>query len=332
VPAGFYYLRGGAAARMVEVGPPVRDMDIREGASPAAIIGEMGGAGGFEATGMAAGLDILHAMAADPDCLRFLSFVGATVSTGLRGVLRDMARRKMFDVIVTTCGALDHDLARSFADYNAGSFTMDDGELAGQDIHRLGSVLVPSSSYGTLIEEKMQGILGAMHASGARTVSTADIARAIGERTGEGSFLHWAAKNSIPVIVPGIMDGAVGSQVWMFCQGHPGFSLDIVRDSEALSGLVFGAKRSGALMLGGGISKHHTLWWNQYRGGLDYALYVTTAGEHDGSLSGAPVREAVSWGKVARGARQATLHAEATVALPFLYAALLERLAARPDA
>jgi deoxyhypusine synthase len=36
---------------------------------------------------------------------------------------------------------------------------------------------------------------------------------------------------------------------------------------DALSGLVFKAQKSGALMLGGGISKHHTLWWNQYREG-----------------------------------------------------------------
>ncbi len=38
--------------------------------------------------------------------------------------------------------------------------------------------------------------------------------------------------------------------------------------------------------MGGGLSKHHTLWWNQYRGGLDYAVYITTASEWDGSLSG----------------------------------------------
>ncbi len=316
---------------MVELGDAVKDISIRANSSPAGIISEMAGSGGFESINMAAGLDILHDMESDDKCLKFLSFVGATMSTGLRGIMRDMAKRRMFDVIITTCGALDHDLARSFADYNAGSFTMDDSELADQDIHRLGSVLVPASSYGTLIEEKMQGFLAAEYDSGTRSVSTADVTRIIGEHTGEDSFLHWAAKNGIPVIVPGIMDGAVGSQVWTFCQGHAEFALDIVRDSEMLSGLVFGAKRSGALMVGGGISKHHTLWWNQYRGGLDYALYVTTADEHDGSLSGAPVREAVSWGKVAKGARQATLHAEATVALPFLYAALLERMEGRRD-
>ena len=81
----------------------------------------------------------------------------------------------------------------------------------------------------------------------------------------------------IPVAVPGIMDGAVGSQVWMFSQKHPDFILDVTGDGQMLSGKVFGAKSTGALMIGGGISKHHTLWWNQYRGGLDYALYVTTA-------------------------------------------------------
>jgi deoxyhypusine synthase len=55
-------------------------------------------------------------------------------------------------------------------------------------------------------------------------------------------------------------------------------------------------------MLGGGVPKNHTLWWNQYREGLDYAVYVTTAQEFDGSSSGALVREAISWGKVTKDA------------------------------
>jgi deoxyhypusine synthase len=122
------------------------------------------------------------------------------------------------------------------------------------------------------------------------------------------------------------MDGAVGSQVWLFTQKHPDFYLNIVKDSEILSGLIFKAKKSGALILGGGISKHHTLWWNQYREGLDYALYITTAQEFDGSLSGALVREAISWGKVTQTAKQTTIHAEVTTILPFLYSALLSKL------
>ncbi|MGI0011130.1 MAG: deoxyhypusine synthase family protein, partial [Nitrosopumilaceae archaeon] len=119
---------------------------------------------------------------------------------------------------------------------------------------------------------------------------------------------------------------AVGSQIWLFTQKHIDFKLNVSADGDILSELIFKAKKSGALMIGGGISKHHTLWWNQYRDGLDYAVYITTAQEFDGSLSGALVREAISWGKVTQKAKQTTIHAEATTIFPFLYSALLSRL------
>lgn len=311
---------------MAEPGRPVRDIRISEDMKVEEIFAEMSQSGGFEAVNLSAGLDILCDMIPNKRCLRFVSFVAAVMSTGLRGIIADMMKNKWFDVAVTTCGALDHDIARHFANYNEGSFTMDDGELAGQGVHRLGSVLVPMDSYGPLIEEKVQDFLEKEYQKGARTMSTADITAMIGGHLGEDSFLYWARKNEIPVVVPGIMDGAVGSQIWMFAQKHPDFRLDMVADAELLSGRVFGAEKSGALMIGGGISKHHTLWWNQYREGLDYAVYITTAQEFDGSLSGALVREAISWGKVTTKAREVTIHAEATTVLPFLHAALLARL------
>ncbi|MFW6197193.1 MAG: deoxyhypusine synthase family protein, partial [Thermoplasmatota archaeon] len=82
----------------------------------------------------------------------------------------------------------------------------------------------------------------------------------------------------------------------------------------------FPADETGALMVGGGISKHHTIWWNQFRDGLDHAVYVTTAVEYDGSLSGARVREAVSWGKVREEADYITVEGDATVLLPLILA------------
>ncbi len=301
----------------------VKDIVIDSGSTIKDVIKQMGEAGGFQSVNVAAGLDIMESMLQDSDCTRFLSFVGATISTGLRGIIHDMIRRGWFDVVITTCGALDHDIARYFASYNKGSFTMDDYDLVDKDIHRLGNVLVPMSSYGPLIEEKIQQYLKEEYESGVRRMTTADICDMIGKNTGESSFLYAARQSGTKVVVPGIVDGSVGSQIWMFTQKHQDFMLDVSGDSEMLSSMVFKAKKSGALMIGGGISKHHTLWWNQYRGGLDYALYITTAAEFDGSLSGAPVREAVSWGKVTTQARQVTLHAEATTILPFLYSALL---------
>jgi deoxyhypusine synthase len=311
---------------MEEQSRPVKDISIKDGDDIQSIFEQLTTSGGFESRNLAEGLEILSTMINDKDCLKFLSFVAAITSTGLRGIIADMLKKKMFDVVITTCGALDHDIARYFSNYLEGSFTLDDSKLLEKNIHRLGNVLVPMESYGPIIEEKMQMFLEAAYKSGKKEMSTADITRMIGENLGEGSFLYWAYKNNIPVIVPGIVDGAVGSQIWMFTQKHSDFKLNVVADSEILSSLIFKAKKSGSLMLGGGISKHHTLWWNQYRDGLDYAVYITTAQEFDGSLSGALVREAISWGKVTQSAKQTTIHAEITTILPFLYSALLSKI------
>jgi len=283
----------------------------------------MANSGGFESRNLAEGVDILRMMIDEQNCTKFLSFVGALMSTGARGIIRDMVKNKMCDVIITTCGALDHDIARTYNKYYAGDFRMDDRMLLNKNIHRLGNVLVPMDNYGPLIEEKVQKCLQDMYNQGKRNVGTYEITDYIGSTLDKSSFLFWAHKNKIPVIVPGIVDGAVGSQVWFFYQQHKDFKIDILNDESALSDLVFKAKKSGAFMIGGGISKHHTLWWNQFRGGLDYAVYITTASEWDGSLSGALVAEAISWGKVTTKARQTTIHGEATTLLPFIYAALV---------
>jgi deoxyhypusine synthase len=311
---------------MIKPGKPVEDFSITKDMEIDKIFEQMSKSGGFESRNLADGLYALTDMIKDKNCLKFLSFVAAITSTGLRGVIKDIIKKKWFDVVITTCGALDHDIARHFSNYNQGSFTMDDAELTKQDIHRLGNVLVPMESYGPIIEEKMQSFLEEEYAKGTREMSTEDICRMIGSHLGEDSFLYWAYKNNVKVIVPGIVDGAVGSQIWMFSQKHTDFKLNIIKDSDTLAGLIFKAKKSGALMLGGGISKHHTLWWNQYRNGLDFAVYITTAQEFDGSLSGALVREAISWGKVTQDAKQTTIHGEITTVLPFLYLALLTTL------
>ncbi|MEM4057270.1 MAG: deoxyhypusine synthase family protein, partial [Thermoplasmata archaeon] len=77
---------------------------------------------------------------------------------------------------------------------------------------------------------------------------------------------------------------------------------------------------------GGGISKHHTIWWNQFKGGLDYAVYITTAEEYDGSLSGARLREAVSWGKIKAKAKYITVEGDATIILPILIGSIISKL------
>lgn len=307
----------------------VKDISIKNDSDVNAIFEQMSDSGGFVSKHLAEGLQIMCDMANDKQCFKFVSFVGSVISTGLRGVIKDMLKLKVFDAVITTCGALDHDIARNYSNYYEGDFKLDDKKLADNKIHRLGNVLVPMDSYGPLIESKIQKLLSNAYRDGKKELATYEICEMLGKSLNNSSFLHWASKNKIPVFVPGIMDGAVGSQIWLFAQKHRDFRINLVKDSDKLSELIFDAKRTGALMIGGGISKHHTLWWNQFRGGLDYAVYITTAPEYDGSLSGALVREAISWGKVKRRAKQTTIHGEATTLLPFLFAAMLKKLKIR---
>jgi deoxyhypusine synthase len=303
----------------------VEDYDFSEDMSVNELVSQMEKAWGFTAGKLAAGVNILQSMVKTRGCVKFLSFTGNLVATGARGALRELVKRKLADVVVTTCGTLDHDVARSWKKYYRGSFVMNDARLHEENINRLGNVLVPNESYGIIIEQKMQSLLQDLWKEGIREVSSSQLCREIGKRIcNEGSILYWAAKNNIPVYVPGITDGAVGYQTWLFSQDHD-FKLNLLKDCGELNEIVFGAKKSGALIIGGGISKHHTIWWNQFKDGLDYVVYISTADEWDGSLSGARPREAVSWGKISAKAKRVMIEGDASVILPIMVGALINR-------
>jgi len=291
--------------------------------------------GGFVAKKLATGVDILERMQKEK-CVRFLSFPGCIISTGTRGVVTDLVKNKLVDVIITTCGTLDHDFARIWKDYWHGFFEVDDKELHKKGIYRLGNIFIPKDAYGTIIEDKVQPILEEIYKSGLKEISGKDFIWALGksvkkEKRCKESIIYWAWKNKIPIFVPGITDGAVGSQLWLFKQKHSDFKIDLLADENDLANIIFDAqakqtKKLGALMIGGGISKHHTIWWAQFGSGLDYAVYITTAVEWDGSLSGAKTREAISWGKIKERAKHITIEGDATILLPLMISALKERL------
>lgn len=300
---------------------PVKDIKIGEGETVKNLVEQMSESGGFMAKNLAVGVDIMKEFVNDRDCLRFLSFPADIISTGTRGIIRDMVKNKMFDVLITTCGTLDHDLARSFKDYYQGVFSLDDAELYKKQMHRLGNIVIPIDSYGMIIEEKIKEFLKDI-VEDKKSISTHELCWEIGKHLNEESILYWAWKNKIPVIIPGITDGSVGYNIWEMAQ-NKNFKFDLLKDETLLSDKIWNSKKRGALILGGGISKHHVIWWNQFKNGLDYAVYITTAQEYDGSLSGAQPREAISWGKLNEKAKYITVYADITIALPLIYGALV---------
>jgi len=281
--------------------------------------------GGFMAKNLGEAYLILKAMLAEKDCLKILSFVGSIISTGLRGIIREFVKRRWFNLIITTTGALDHDLCRSFSNYYHGSFDLNDKILYKKGYHRLGNIIIPKKNYGELIEKKVLNLLEDLYGKGVRVLPSYKFCWELGKAINdESSFLYWAYKNQIPVIVPGFYDGGVGNSVWIFSQRRRDFRIDLLEDENLLSDKIFESKKRGALIIGGGISKHHTLWWSQFKGGLDYGIYITTSTEYDGSLSGARLKEGISWGKVNLRAREVTVLAEATIVLPLLALSLIK--------
>ena len=109
---------------------------------------------------------------------------------------------------------------------------------------------------------------------------------------------------------------------------NPGFIVDILGDLVKLNKMALDAKKSGMIILGGGLIKHHICNANLMRNGADFSVYINTAQEFDGSDAGARPDEAVSWGKIKVGAKSVKVYAEVSLVFPVIVA---ETFAKHPE-
>lgn len=301
----------------------VKDVRLGKGMTVRQLIEAQREIGGFSAQHMIQGIDIIKAMLGDKDSFNFFSFPADIIATGLRGMVADAV--KHFDALMITCGTLDHDLAKAYGGkYSLGTFEVDDNMLKDLDIYRLGNIFIGSEQYGVTLEKYFTELMNDLYNSKdyKEEYSPSELLFEFGKRMkDEHSIVRQAYLNNVMIYCPGIVDGAFGTQLALFSQDHK-FRLNILKDEIALSNIAFDHKTTGALMLGGGISKHHVIWWNQFKGGLDYAVYITTASQYDGSLSGARLTEAVSWGKVKEKAKYTTIDGDITIILPIMFSYL----------
>ncbi|MCE4614552.1 MAG: deoxyhypusine synthase [Desulfurococcales archaeon] len=266
----------------------------------------------------------------NPPRLRILSFTANLVSTGLRSIFAQLIREQVFNAVFTTCGTLDHDIARSMGGrYLKGSFQANDAELYEKGYHRLGNLFIPLEDYGPKVEEFVMNLAGKASAKKESWPLYEFLWEAGSLIDDENSILKAASEGRTPIFVPGWPDGAFGTSVFMARQKGYKINISYFEDMKNLASIFFQEQSSFALIIGGGISKHHTIWWSQFMEGLDNVIYVTTAAEYDGSLSGARPREAVSWGKVKPTASKTVIYGDATIIIPILSYVLLKRWGSR---
>jgi deoxyhypusine synthase len=285
------------------------------------------GTTGFQASHLKEAIDLVKKMQ-DEDAKIFLTFTSNIISSGLREAIAYLVREDYVDVVITSSGSHTEDVIKTARPFKMGEWDADEAELRERGINRLGNIYVESDNYvwleswlnneffpGFFDEEKMR--------------SPTEVARELGKLVGEDedlnhedSFLYWAYENDVSVYCPALIDAEIGDYMFYYRQEQDAeIGIEILDDWDTLIHEALEAEKTGIIAVGDGVPKHQAIMSNLFRGGTDYAVYISTGMEGDGSLSGAPPKEAVSWGKIKDKTRNYTqVDAEATLVFPMLVA------------
>ncbi len=257
----------------------------------------------------------------------FLTFTSNMVTSGLRGFFAQLIELGIADVIVTTVGSIEEDIMRSMGEkFIIGEFRADDFALYEEGSNRIGNLYITNKSYERF-ESTIKPILEKLYKK-KKVWPVSEMLREIGLMIDDkNSILYQAAKNNVPVFCPAITDGALGFHLFMFQQDNPDFMVDVVKDFSNILFCTSQDEKKGAICLGGGVSKHYAIFSCLLNGGLDYAVYMTTAHASSGSMSGATTSEAKSWGKIKDDSDVATVIGDVTITFPLAMARVLEDLA-----
>jgi deoxyhypusine synthase len=253
----------------------------------------------------------------------FLSYTSNLISSGMRETFKYLCKHNLVDCIVTTAGGIEEDFMKCLAPHFLGDFKLKGKDLRKNGVNRLANLLVPNNNY-VVFEEWLVPILHAMtdeqlaDPENVRWTPSKMIHRLGKEINNEDSVYYWCYKNNIPVFCPAITDGSIGDMLYFHSYKRPELYVDIVQDIKAINDIAVRADCTGMVILGGGLIKHHTCNANLMRNGADYAVYVNTAHEFDGSDSGASPDEAISWGKIKIDSTAVKVSADVTLVFPLI--------------
>ena len=255
----------------------------------------------------------------------FLGYTSNLVSSGLREVFVYLTKNRLVDVIVSTAGGIEEDFIKCMGKMYMGEFTLKGATLRAKGLNRIGNILAPNENYcrfETWIEPILDQMLKEQIEQGVVWTPSKFIHRLGKEINDESSIYYWCYKNNIPVFCPSITDGTIGDFLYFHSikNDNPSLILDIVRDIREINQQAVYERKTGCIILGGGLVKHHIMNANLMRNGTDFAVLVSTAQEYDGCDSGAALDEAVSWGKIRPYAKPVKVFAEATIVFPIIVA------------
>ena len=307
--------------------------------SVSALLDEMAQTG-FQGKKLGEVAKIWAEMAKQRDLTVFLGLTGSLSTTGQWKIIRWLVEKRYVDVVVSTGANISEDILEALGyHYYQGTWLADDEELLRMKIDRFYDVYADEMQYRKL-ENTIYRYANTLRED--RVYSTREFLYGFGEfltKKGIDSIVAAAYRAKVPVYSPGLIDSGYGVALSLLKRDKGKMiRLDQTKDMEELAQIAEKTKRTGVVYLGGGVPKDtiqlSTIIKSLAKGGEEetpheYAIQITADSPQWGGLSGCTLEEAISWGKIASGAKKATLYADITLALPIVAHALNEKATKR---
>jgi deoxyhypusine synthase len=288
-------------------------------------------------------------MARDKDCFVVMTLAGAMTVAKQGLIICDLIDRGIVNAVVSTGALMAHGLVEATGNkHYRYDPRMNDVELYKAGYNRVYDTLEPEQNLDH-VEEVMEKVLAGWDAT--ETMCSYKLNRDIGaylaKHTSGRGILKSAYQKGVPVFVPAFTDSELGLDVALTNrmrerQGKKRFSFDPFYDLEHFAETLLAHKRIGIFTIGGGVPRNWSQQFGPYcelrhrRTGEDielkryhYGLRICPEPVYWGGLSGSPYSEAISWGKFVppeEGGRFGEVFVDATVGMPIIVAAVLERL------
>ncbi|KPI85509.1 putative deoxyhypusine synthase [Leptomonas seymouri] len=257
----------------------------------------------------------------------FLAYTSNLISSGLRDTFAYLARERLVDCFISSAGGIEEDVIKCGGSTVLGQFNLDGRALRRRGLNRIGNLLVPNDNY-CWFEDFFMPVLSLMHeaqrASRWQThTRPSDYIEAMGAAIEKehpdmctSSLLYWCYKNSIPVFSPAFTDGSMGDMIYFYNFSQKGLVVDPLKDVPRLRGLAAatGTGRNTAIVLGGGLPKHHLLHTVR----MDAVVMVSTGLEADGCVSSGVLADDIACGLLEKDAEVVRVQGDATFVFPLM--------------
>jgi deoxyhypusine synthase len=271
---------------------------------------------GFNAKRLAFACEIYKEMVNTEGCVKFFGLAGALIPAGLQNVMFDFLNEGFIDVLVTTGANLTHDLAEALGyrhlQGNLESVEFDDDFLHREEINRIYDVYMPNKVY-----EGIEDFVSKLEIPDS-SMSVSSFLKFVGKQLpkNSNSVLRACYDNDIPVFCPAFTDSGLAMQLGFHNQK---LNLNHFKDMLEMVNLAWDAQVAGICIVGGGVPKNFIMQSLQFcPNSATFAVQITMDRPEPGGLSGASLREAISWGKINENAKYSNVISDATIALPII--------------